>query len=110
MAILPKDRVKRAWSKLTYGPGWEKRLSALMVEEIEGAARQAWDGAPIMANAELNAVVWDLQQIASEWATMPTAADMEGMEELEKLDSRMSTWFARLETALEKVAVVAEWV
>ena len=39
--MTAEDRVQRAWAKLTFGPGWEKRLSALMVEEIEAAVAEA---------------------------------------------------------------------
>lgn len=37
----PEDRVERAWANVTFGPGWEDRLSALMVKEIKGAVMQA---------------------------------------------------------------------
>jgi len=37
----PEDRVKRVWANVTFGPKWEDRLSALMVEEIKDAMMQA---------------------------------------------------------------------
>jgi transcriptional regulator of acetoin/glycerol metabolism len=35
--MTPEERVKEAWANLTMGPGWEKRLSALMADAIRAA-------------------------------------------------------------------------
>lgn len=35
--MTPEERVKEAWTKLTLGPGWEKRLSALMADAVRAA-------------------------------------------------------------------------
>lgn len=39
--MTAEERVQRAWSKVTFGPGWEDRLSELMEEEIRGAVAEA---------------------------------------------------------------------